>query len=160
MFVTFRTSAKRIISHHIRSVSAAAPGETNLDKLLATMSPALDPETYVFCTVPSMPPNMDKPRMIFQEAEGTTLIVTKEQAEKHDIKYEYPCRMITLNVHSSLEAVGFLARITNHLASNQKLSVNAVSAFYHDHLFIPNDRAEDAMRGLQEIIQEARDKSS
>lgn len=138
----------------------ATPGEKNLDKLLATMNPTLDPETYVFCTyaasVSPIPPNL-VPRMMFQEAEGkTTLILTKEQAEAHAVEYAYPCRRITLHVHSSLDAIGFLARITNHLASEQKLSVNAVSAFYHDHLFIPHDRADDAMKGLQQIIEAAK----
>jgi uncharacterized protein len=137
-----------------------SPGEKNLDKLLATMNPTLDPETYVFCTYASsmspIPPNV-VPRMMFQESEGkTTLILTKDQAEAHAMEYAYPCRRITLHVHSSLDAIGFLAHITTHLASNQKLSVNAVSAFYHDHLFIPQDRADDAMEGLQQIIEAAK----
>jgi hypothetical protein len=141
--------------------AASAPGETNLDKLLAAMSPALDKETYVFCTVPTMPTGLvEKPRMVFEEAEGTTLIITKGQAEAQNIKYEYPCCMITLNVHSSLEAIGFLARITTHLASQHGLSVNAVAGFYHDHLFIPIDRAQDAMTGLQEVIDDAKSKVS
>ena len=30
------------------------------------------------------------------------------------------------------------------------ISVNAVSAFHHDHLFVPEDRAEEALRLLQD----------
>ena len=52
--------------------------------------------------------------------------------------------MITLSVHSSLDAVGFLAAITNKLAA-AAISFNPVSAYYHDHLFIPANRAEQAM---------------
>jgi hypothetical protein len=49
-----------------------------------------------------------------------------------------------LTVHSSLEAVGFLAAITARLAETG-ISVNVVSAFYHDHLFVPHDRADEAL---------------
>ena len=56
----------------------------------------------------------------------------------------YPCKMISLSVHSSLTAVGFLAAITARLAE-RGISVNPVSGFYHDHLFVPEDRADEAM---------------
>ena len=53
-------------------------------------------------------------------------------------------------MHSSLEAVGFLARITTKLAAHG-ISVNAVSAFYHDHLFVPTARADEALTLLREL---------
>lgn len=53
-------------------------------------------------------------------------------------------------VFSILEAVGFLATITNKLAENN-ISVNAVSAYYHDHLFVTTDKAEQAMHVLMEM---------
>ena len=52
--------------------------------------------------------------------------------------------MITLNIHSSLEAVGFLAAITARLAA-AGMGVNPVAGYFHDHLFVPAERAEDAM---------------
>ncbi|RVD48425.1 ACT domain-containing protein, partial [Mesorhizobium sp. M2D.F.Ca.ET.140.01.1.1] len=64
-------------------------------------------------------------------------------------------RMITLNIHSSLEAVGFLAAITTRLAA-AGMSVNPVSAFYHDHLFVPAERAEEAMAILAKLVEESR----
>jgi len=63
--------------------------------------------------------------------------------------------MITLNIHSSLEAVGFLAAITTRLAS-AGMGVNPVSAFYHDHLFVPADRADEAMALLTQLAEESR----
>jgi uncharacterized protein len=51
--------------------------------------------------------------------------------------------------------VGFLAAITARLAT-AGISVNAVSAFHHDHLFVPADRADDAMVLLQEMSKATR----
>lgn len=122
------------------------------------MEPVLHKDTFCFCTTSSsiLPQDLQY-RMKFEEGEGTTLIVTTTVAEQAGLKAEFPCRMITLNVHSSLGAVGFLARITTHLAK-YKMGVNPVSGFYHDHLFVPEDRAADAMKALDELIKECRTK--
>lgn len=127
-------------------------GEQNLDQLLRSLQPVLMAEEYVFCTLPTglEPPEGLAPVGAFLEAEGLTLIMTKLQAEEAAIPYTYRCRMITLNVHSSLEAVGLLARIATTLASHG-ISVNAVSAFYHDHLFVPAARADEALELLSEL---------
>jgi hypothetical protein len=90
--------------------------------------------------------------MIFQEAEGTTLILLRQEAEKLGIAFEFPCKMITLEIHSSLEAVGFLARITAALAA-KGMGVNPVSGFFHDHLFVPVDRVDDALAVLAELAK-------
>ncbi|QKC87896.1 ACT domain-containing protein [Mesorhizobium sp. NZP2234] len=127
-------------------------GETDLKTLLASMTPELLDSIYVFVTLApgvSQPKNLD-PVMLFREHEGTTLIVTEEAAKAAGLTASFRCRMITLNIHSSLEAVGFLAAITTRLAS-AGMGVNPVSAFYHDHLFVPAERAEEAiflLRGL------------
>ena len=126
-------------------------GETNLDELVRSMSARLVDGLYVFVTVGSgQVPDDLTPRMVFEEAEGTTLIVLKSEAERLRLSYEFPCRMITLNIHSSLEAVGFMARISSELAKHE-MGVNPVSGFFHDHLFVPDGREEDAMRVLNEL---------
>jgi len=130
-------------------------GETDLGALLRNMTAELVPGVFAFVTLPdrALPPGLT-PRMIFQEAEGTTLIVLQSEAEAARLEYEFPCRMITLNVHSALEAVGFLAVIATALAS-EGMGVNPVAGFYHDHLFVPEDRADDAMRILARMAAEA-----
>jgi len=126
-------------------------GELSLDTLLATLTATLAEGTYVFATVaPEALPATITPRMIFAEAEGITLILLREEAEAHGIPFEFPSRMITLDVHSSLEAVGFIARIATALA-DEGMGVNPVSGFYHDHLFVPEGRERDALRILKEI---------
>ena len=123
----------------------------DLSHLLGAMTPVLLPEIYVFLTVKQGGPLPEiKSVMRFHEAEGVTLIAEKADVEDAGLDYEFPCRMITLNIHSSLEAVGFLAVITTHLAK-LGVGVNPVSGFFHDHLFIPADRAQDVMTALVEL---------
>lgn len=127
-------------------------GEKNLNALVKSMKPKLIEEEYVFCSVPVeqvVTLNVN-PICQFQELEGTTLILTRQQAKKANLNYEFVCRLITLSVYSSLEAVGFLAVITNKLAEND-ISVNAVSAYYHDYLFVPANKAEQVMHILTEM---------
>lgn len=124
-------------------------GETNLNELIRSLSPVLVDGLYVFATiVDDRPPKRLKPKMIFEEAEGTTLIVQKADAERCGLGYEFPCRMITLNIHSSLEAVGFMARIASELAKHG-MGVNPVSGFYHDHLFVSDGQEQHALRVLE-----------
>ncbi|CDX26007.1 conserved hypothetical protein [Mesorhizobium sp. ORS 3324] len=129
-------------------------GETDLQKLLASMEPQLLPDVHVFATLApgaAVPDGLD-PVMSFREREGLTLIVTEDEAKAAELVGTFRCRMITLDVHSSLEAVGFLAAITARLAA-AGMGVNPVSAFYHDHLFVPAERAEEAMKLLQKLAQ-------
>ena len=130
-------------------------GETNLAALLRGMRPVLRDGIYVFVT---LPPGSDRLRieqlMSFREAEGLTMIVTEEEAQAFGLDPVFRSRMITLDVHSSLEAVGFLAVITSHLAA-AGMGCHPVSAFYHDHLFVPVERAEEALEILEALAAKA-----
>jgi hypothetical protein len=92
--------------------------------------------------------------MSFQEAEGMTVITTVAAAAAHRLEYTFPCRMITLNVHSSLEAVGFIAYVAGKLAE-RGIGTNPVSGFWHDHLFVPESRVGEAMGCLEGVRAEA-----
>ena len=127
-------------------------GERDLNVLLRDMRPELQPGTFVFCTIPPNEPipAAFNPLLTFREHEGTTLVILREEAEASGLSYAFASRLITLTVHSALEAVGFLAAITARLAQ-AGISVNAVSAFHHDHLFVPADKAAEALVLLQEM---------
>lgn len=128
-------------------------GVSNIDELISSMRAELMPNVYVFATTPDHGVASTVPAiMTFREAEGLTLILTREEAERLALKYEFPCRMITLNIHSSLEAIGFMSRITTHLA-RLGMGVNPVSAFYHDHLFVPEARAQEALNALDGLAR-------
>jgi len=132
-------------------------GEKDLNKLLKSMNPILDPREFVFCTVQKY--ELEKINIIpvcqFQEKEGITLIIEKSEAEKNNLQFVYPCKMITLTVHSNLNAVGFMAAVTNKLAEYE-ISTNVVSAYYHDHLFIPVEKAEQALQILIQSFTDAK----
>lgn len=132
-------------------------GETDLERLLAGMKPRLKPDVLVFATLPRghEPPAAIEPLMSFREAEGVTLIVEESRAREAGLAGTFRCRMITLEIHSSLEAVGFLAAITRRLAA-AGMGVNPVSAFHHDHLFVPAERAVEALALLEELAAESR----
>ncbi len=124
-------------------------GETDLEKLLSEMKPELHWDTYVFVTTTRDIAHLKiRPRMQFRETEGLTLVITRSEAEANSFAYTFPSRMITLDIHSSLEAVGFLAKIATRLAEID-IPVNAVAGFYHDHIFVAEDRAEDALAALE-----------
>ena len=132
------------------------PGETDLQRLLANMEPQLHEGEFVFCSV--SPESFGQlsihPIGWFRESEGIALIVERGIADNEGLEYEFVSRMITLNVRSSLEAVGFLAAITAKLAE-ANVSVNAISAYHHDHLFVPTDMADLAMKVLNEMTSDS-----
>jgi hypothetical protein len=121
----------------------------DLDYLLKNMEPFLEDEELVFCSLPS---NQAEEFLVisqgyYVEEEGTTVIIGKHLADLHNLAYDLVFKRITLSVYSSLEAVGFLARITDVLAA-QGFSVNVVSAFYHDYLYLKTSEADAALETL------------
>lgn len=128
------------------------PAERQLDRLLAGMKPVLDAPTFAFVCLDRrdvLPDGVD-PLMQFEENEGRTLILVRDDAERAGLAFTYPCRRITLGVHSALDAVGFIASVAAAL-SKAGISCNPVAGYHHDHLFVPADRAADALRVLEEL---------
>ncbi len=84
------------------------------------------------------------------------MITTLTSAEEnHVFDFTFPCKMITCNVHSSLEAVGLMAAMTEKL-TELGIGSNPVSAFFHDHLFVPVGREHEAVAALEELAEEAK----
>jgi hypothetical protein len=87
---------------------------------------------------------------LVREREGLTAIIERDEALRRGLAYTYDARRITLSVHSSLDAVGFIAVISRRLAG-AGISCNVIASYYHDHILVPVDRAEEAMTLLLEI---------
>jgi hypothetical protein len=128
------------------------PGETDLRALLAGMTPTLRPEVYEFRT---LPPGASLPRGVVpfatvREDEGLTVIVEREPATKPAADDGF--RAITLDVHSSLNAVGFFAAVARALAE-AGIPANVIAGYHHDHLLIPAASAQDALATLRALAQ-------
>ena len=125
---------------------------TDLDELLKSLHPELSDIEYVFCSV-----TLDlseclafNPLATFREAEGLSLVVRREVAQQAQLEYEGTFRLITLCVHSSLEAVGLTAAVAGRLAA-RGISANVIAACFHDHILVPADRADEAITELKEL---------
>lgn len=128
-------------------------GETDLSKMLASLAPQVMDGEFVFCTIPDAEYGDFAelfPIASFREAEGLTLVVTRENADKAGFNYESIFKGITLKVHSSLVAVGLTAAVSGKLAE-RGISANMIAAYYHDHIFMQAEKAEAAISALNEL---------
>ena len=126
-------------------------GETNLRILLSNMSPVLNEGDYVFCIV-SNTENIDSKDIIntFKEKEGMSIVITKEGADKVGLNYSLVMSWITLQIHSSLEAVGLTASFSKVLADNH-ISCNVIAGYYHDHIFVKKEDSGKAIEVLKSL---------
>lgn len=125
--------------------------ETNLARLLQHITPQLNPGQYVFCCVPvDHDCSALQPVARMCEPEGLSLVLTREVADAHGLHYDYVAAWITLEVHSSLAAVGLTASFSAALAQ-AGISCNVVAGFHHDHIFVPSEQAERALSTLRAL---------
>ena len=117
------------------------------------MAPSLRDGQYVFVTLENGRygdhPHLS-PIASFSEAEGLTLVIPQAAADQAGLAYHGTFNCITLLVHSSLEAVGLTAAVATKLAEHN-ISANVIAAWYHDHIFVPTEKAEAALAALREL---------
>ncbi|TXH80359.1 MAG: ACT domain-containing protein [Rhizobium sp.] len=128
-------------------------GITDLKQLLSGMRPRLAEREFVYCCVPAgaLANCLHlEPIGLFREEEGLTLIMPLEAARQAGLPIGPVMRMITLEVRSSLEAVGLTAAFATALG-NEGISANVVAAYHHDHIFVPAADAGRAMAALEAL---------
>lgn len=128
----------------------ASVGETDLQRLLAGLSPALAPRPRAIRTQAHDAPVPASAIMLFREDEGATVVVEAAGDGTDSAASEPRWAQITLRIHSSLDAVGMMAAIATALAG-RAIPCNAVSAYFHDHLFVPWAQREDALEALRQL---------
>ncbi|GAA0652670.1 ACT domain-containing protein [Kutzneria viridogrisea] len=126
-------------------------GERDLAVLLASMRAYQQPGDYVFAVAPE---GLDlttlRPVVTVTEPEGLTVVVRREQADAAGLRYDYLAAWLTLRVHSALDAVGLTHAVSGRLAEHG-ISCNVVAGYHHDHLFVPADRAAEALAALDAL---------
>ncbi len=127
------------------------PGESDLSKLIKGMTPSLNPGEYVFSSVENLE-KIDRNDTVFEfkEAEATTVVMEKNKAIDMNLEFNYVASWITLQIHSSLDAVGLTAAFSTALAQHS-ISCNVVAGYYHDHIFVDKKETVKAMEVLIDL---------
>ena len=118
--------------------------------MLAGMEPVEQPGRWVFCILPAGSPLPAETLASFVEAEGLSVILPVEAAARIGADTSAPMTQITLTVHSSLIGVGLTAAVATSLAE-KAIPCNMVAAFHHDHVFVPEALAPQAMETLRAL---------
>jgi hypothetical protein len=121
----------------------------DLGRLLAALSPQRHPGAWAFCSL-AIEAALDadvRPIATIREEEGLTVVISDEQAAARGWPVALRAAWITLRVHSDLHAVGLTAAVSQALAG-AGIACNVIAGVHHDHLFVPLDRAGDAMHVL------------
>lgn len=127
----------------------------DLPRLLSSLRPQRQPGAWAYttCAHEDVFARL-RPVAIFREAEATTAIALEDDVCAAGLDPLFRCAWITLSVHSDLEAVGMTAAVASALAA-RGIACNIVAAAYHDHLFVPIERADDAMDALHALQRDA-----
>jgi len=127
----------------------------DLSRLLGAMQPFLHDGAYVFASVPDGAGLAGlEPVATVREAEGLTVVVEERVALAAGLQPVFRAAWITLEVQSELQAVGLTAAFASALA-REGIGCNVVAGAFHDHLFVPFDRRDDAMAVLRELQRRA-----
>lgn len=128
------------------------PGSVkDLKSMLMGMSPALSQRAWCFHALSDMRFIPDTAFAVIREEEGACCILPAEAAPDDTQRFA----KITLQVNSDLEGVGLTAAIANVL-STTGIACNIVAGLHHDHLFVPWDRREEALKALERLSTDAR----
>jgi hypothetical protein len=120
-------------------------GDTDLGRMLANLDAQARPGDFVMVTLEEAPPlPVDA---LVQEREGVTVVVPREVADSQSWHYDVVLAWITLQVHSSLEAVGLTKEVSRALAE-EGIPANMLAGYFHDHVLVPSDRRAHALRAL------------
>jgi uncharacterized protein len=123
----------------------------DLDELLRSLEPRLNPGAYVFLSLPEGIRFDPSTAVAFiREAEGASVVMDAAAASAAGFTYTQTYAWISLSVHSDLQAVGLTAAIARVLAA-ARIGCNVIAGSRHDHIFVPAHQAQAAMSELQAL---------
>lgn len=124
-----------------------------LHEMITQMSPRLEEEPYVMLSLPEESVTQDHYSLALatiKEHEGITLVLKESDAKVIDQASCELFRLITLEVHSDLMAVGLTAAFAQTLAAVD-IPCNVFAGYFHDHILVPDALAESAMAQLEQL---------
>ena len=111
------------------------------------LRPLFNPGVYVYVEADSV----KSPYIgMFKEHEGTTFIMQKDDAVAEGLDWQFESAWISLTTHTALDGLGVTAAFSSALSA-AGISCNVIAAVFHDHIFVPVERAEEAMDILAEL---------
>ncbi len=128
--------------------------QSELAEMLRSLRPIQTAGAFAICSLPANMPIPPDAIATFRETEGLSVIVPEDTAIDLHLDVLFRAAWITLTVISDLAAVGLTAAVSGALAA-RGISCNVVAAAFHDHLFVPVDRADEALRILRNLETEA-----
>lgn len=132
----------------------------DITSLIANMQPALNPGCYAFATLAADQP-VD-PRYVIalvREPEGTSVVLSEGLALELGLQIQFKAAWITLTVTSDLNDVGLTAAFATALG-RASIGCNVIAGCHHDHIFVPIELAELAMRTLLELQATGKDQGA
>jgi hypothetical protein len=118
------------------------------DFLLAKLS--AHRRTGTWCVVSGELPTGVTPMAMVVEEEGSSYVISLADATLLGLTPEFRAGWITLDVESSLAAVGLTAAVASALA-DEEIACNVLAGFHHDHLLVPEGLADRAVDVLNEL---------
>ena len=125
-------------------------GETDLGIMLAGLTVERRCGRYTLVSLDDPVPLGDGVEALIVEAEGVTVVTTVELATERGWGHDFESAWLTLQVHSSLGAVGLTAAVSATLAE-RGIACNVLAGYFHDHLLVPHSRAEEAIACLESL---------
>lgn len=104
--------------------------------------------TFVAIDAPT-PELLAESHAMVKEGELTTLVLPVESARRSGLPVVVEMAWLSLTVQSSLEAVGLTAAFSRILG-DEGISCNVLAGYHHDHILVPTEQADDAIRALQQ----------
>jgi len=123
----------------------AAPGETDVDAMLATLAVQRRPGVFAYIAVQVPTPGLlAAAHAMVKEGRLTTVVLPVDAAERAGQAADAQFAWLTLTVQSSLDAVGLTAAVSARLAAIG-IPCNVLAGYLHDHVLVPVDRVDDAI---------------
>lgn len=122
----------------------------DLSALLRDLRPELAPEPFVFAEATIHDAHGLVPFATVLEDEGLTLVLTKAQAQRAGLPFDFVAARITLRVVSELTVVGLTAAVSERLA-RAGIACNMIAGRHHDHLLVPWERGTEALALLVDL---------